>query len=181
MEATAVKTHLLSCAAALTLSLLSGGVYSQSVYKSVDESGNVIFSDAPPESAVITEAVDVPPGPSEESIEQAREEVKEVSKRADELEERRLQKEQARRAEERERQQQTWIAPPAESREDNPSPYWYPAYPAYPSRPHRPYPPQYPGSDHPAYTPGRPGPKPRPPGRPAPLPESGQVLGPARR
>jgi TolA-binding protein len=173
--------HLLSWSAALTLLLLSGGVCSQSVYKSVDESGNVIFSDTPPERAVITQSVEVPPGPSEESIEQAREEVEEISKRADELEERRLQKEQARRADERERQQQTRTEPPAQSGEDDASPYWYPAYPGYPTypgRPHRPYPPQHSGGDHPAYTPWRPGP--RPPGHPVPLPEGGRVLGPAR-
>jgi len=176
-----MKTHLLSCLAALTMSLVSGSVCSQAVYKSVDESGNVIYSDAPPESAVVTKAVEVPPGPSEESIEQAREEVAKVSKRADELEENRLQKEQARRAEERQRQQQAQTPPPYDGREYGTSPYWYPAYPAYPSRPHHPYPPHYPGGDHPAYRPGIPALPIRPPAPPVTLPEGGQVLGPARQ
>lgn len=56
---------------------------SNTVYKSVDESGHVTYSTAPPEDAVEAEAVQIPPGPSAKATEQAIERAKEMEQKAD--------------------------------------------------------------------------------------------------
>lgn len=169
---------ILSFAAALAISLPCSAIRADTIYQSIDASGNVTFSDTPSEGAAITRSVPVPQGPSEEAVEKAREEVEAISERADALEQKRLRKEQARRAEEHEQQRSAATAAPAEAVEYATPGYWYPAYPRHPLRPHRPYPPYYQGGDHPAYSPGIPGP--HPPVRPVTPPVNGQVLGPAR-
>ena len=52
-------------AVALVLAPLPGVAQ---VYRSVDESGRVTFSDKPPENAVEVEPVEIAPGPSEEQV-----------------------------------------------------------------------------------------------------------------
>ena len=43
------------------------------VYKSVDENGNVIYSEQPPAGSEASETLNMPPEPSEEEVEEARE------------------------------------------------------------------------------------------------------------
>lgn len=45
------------------------------VYKSVDAEGNITFSDTPDAGATRVETLDLPPGPSAEQVEQARERI----------------------------------------------------------------------------------------------------------
>lgn len=119
------------------------------VYKSVDEAGHVTFSTEPPEDAVRTETVHVPPGPSAQATEQAVERARELEKRSDAqfeaLTRRRQQKAQARRDAERLRldreaaERKRRIDEAAENRVRQPS--YYPAYPLYWGRPYPPRPP----------------------------------------
>ena len=52
---------------------LATATWAGTVYKSVDEKGNVIYSETPPAESEATEALDLPPEPSKEEVEEARE------------------------------------------------------------------------------------------------------------
>lgn len=57
---------------------LAATTWAGTVYKSVDEKGNVIYSEQPPAGSETTETLDMPPEPSEEEVEEARERDKEL-------------------------------------------------------------------------------------------------------
>jgi hypothetical protein len=55
------------------LVFLATTTWAGTVYKSVDEQGNVIYSEEPPAGSEAAETLDMPPKPSEEEVEEARE------------------------------------------------------------------------------------------------------------
>jgi len=122
------------------------------VYKSVDAAGNVTYSTTPPADAVEVQAVDLPPGPSEQQVQEAVERAGQTRQAADKMTEQRRQKEQAyRERREQAGQENVQSQAPADTSGDS----YYGAgwgYPYYP-RPIRPHPP-----------------KPRPPIEPPPPP-----------
>lgn len=163
--------------AALAVLLLAGPAFSQTVYKSVDESGETVYSDHPVPGAPQSEAVDITPAPSDEAVEQARQRVTATSQLADQLAEQRGKKQQQqRKAAEKTR------SPPAPPRQAQPdSPYY--GYPHHPRPPGHHPPPNYPyewqgPGDHPAFRP--PSPRRGPPPRPVPLPAAAGVVNPVR-
>jgi hypothetical protein len=117
----------------LLATLLLQAAHADPIYKSVDSAGNVTYSSTPP-AGVKVEKVDVPPSPTEEETRQATERMKQVEKRASEMESSRLEqqaKEQAREAEEarqREAQNPVVIQQPAYA----PQPGYYPPIPRMP-------------------------------------------------
>jgi hypothetical protein len=161
--------------AAIGALLLTAPALSQTVYKSVDESGETVYSDRPVSDALASETVELPPAPSDATIEQAQERANEASELADQLAEERAKKQQERKAAEKERShsaapQQIYLPPPD---------YGYPYHPRPPGhrpRPDYPYEWQGPG-DHPAFRP--PPNRPRPPPRPTAPPEAGGIVKPA--
>ena len=66
--------HLSHGMAIMVLALLPALSGAQ-VYRSVDESGNVIFSDSPPENAVEVEPVEIRPGPTTDQVRESQERV----------------------------------------------------------------------------------------------------------
>jgi len=145
--------------------------------KSMDEAGNVTYSDKPLPDAVKTEVVPVQPGPGEDEVKAAQERIEKTEKMAEEAR-------AARKAREKEREEARKAAEAAKPevviiKEESGGGY-YPEYsnpplitPGRPGKPiHRP-PPSQPRPEHPAYRP--PGSRPpvsRPPiaTPPTPLP-----------
>jgi len=141
----------------LLLTLLMGSwAQAQTPLKSVDEQGNVTYSDQPVPDAVKTEAVPVQPGPSEEEVKAARERIEKTEEMADEArkarEAREKEREEARRAAEAAKPEVVII------KEESGG--YYPEYrnpplitPGRPTNPiHRPNP-SRPKPEHPAYRP----------------------------
>ena len=136
---------------------------SAQVYRSVDEQGNVIFSDSPPDDAVEVAPVEIRPGPDDTQVRATRERL-DAQREALESREAGRAAEEARRREERLRQReaqaQRQAAQPAPSEASDPDAraWWYrgqqpPPRPRPPiARPpaERPRPP---GGDHPAFRP----------------------------
>jgi len=81
--------------------LLGSGAWAQSLYKSVDEQGQVTFSDSPPANAVNVEQVEVQPGPTAVQQQEGIDRMKRMESQASELGEA-----NAQRAEERKEMQQ---------------------------------------------------------------------------
>ena len=131
-------------------------VSAQTPVKSVDEQGNVTYSDQPVPDAVMTETVPVQSGPSEEEVKAARERIEKTEEMADEArkarEAREKEREEARRAAEAAKPEVVII------KEESGG--YYPEYsspplitPGRPTNPiHRPNPSQ-PKPEHPAYRP----------------------------
>ena len=127
------------------LTLLTGLQQSgsaQQVFRSVDSQGNISYSDAPPADASQTQTIDLPPGPTEEQVEQAQQRTRELKESVDQLTSERearekVQAEKRREQQERERaQEQEARLARLEAMERNRD-YWdYGVY--YPRRPHRP-------------------------------------------
>lgn len=144
---------------------------SETVYRSVDAEGNVVFSDRAPAEGAPAESVQLPQGPSEEAIQRAQERLRETEARADELTRQRHERERLRL----EAKPPTIIYPPPTQTRS----YGYPVYrrpgrpPYHPSWPH-PRPPDY-DDDHPAYWP--PSLPPAGPVRPTPLPSPAPAPG----
>ena len=146
----------------LALLIASTPAFTQ-VYRSVDEQGNVIFSDSPPEDAVEVTPVEIRPGPDDTQVRATRERL-DAQREALESREAERAAEEARRREERLRQReaqaQRQAAQPASSEASDPDAraWWYrgqqpPPRPQPPiARPpaERPRPP---GGDHPAFRP----------------------------
>lgn len=133
------------------------GVAEQPVYKSIDESGQVIYSTAPPETAVESRPVEIPPGPTEEQKRAAESLAEKTKRKAESLE--------RERAVEKEREKVTPSPPPIEEPVEARGPVEIVRVPA---RPHKRRPIESPdGGDHPVYDPGKRPIKPRPP-RPQP-------------
>ena len=89
----------------LVLLTLAPGLTTAQVYRSVDEKGNVIYSDKPSPGAVESAPVEIQPGPTEAQVQEAQERVEAVRERfeaqrmAREADEARRREERARRAE----------------------------------------------------------------------------------
>jgi hypothetical protein len=89
----------------LVLAASAPGLTMAQVYRSVDEAGNVIYSDKPPPDAVESTPVEIQPGPTEAQVQEAQERVDADRQRLDaqraarEAEEVRRREERARRAE----------------------------------------------------------------------------------
>jgi hypothetical protein len=66
--------------------LVATGVVAQPLYKSVNEQGEVTFSDKPPPSAVEVQEVQVQPGPSEARLQESLERTKRIESQASDLE-----------------------------------------------------------------------------------------------
>jgi hypothetical protein len=162
----------------------------QQVYRWVDANGNVNFSSTPPPDARAAEPVDLPPTPSAEEVEAARQREQSLQQLGDQLSQERQDRE-SQRAEERKAAQEA-AAPqqpppqPSDSGDDWSYGWWIPGQPNYrphprprPPWPERPVPPgprRDPTAppDHPAFWPREPvlPPVTRPgrPVEPAPLP-----------
>ena len=76
------------------------GLAEDTVYKSIDDSGNVTYSAEPPKDAATSESVQIPPGPPEqatkEALERARDMQQEANTRYDAAMQRRQQEAEAR-------------------------------------------------------------------------------------
>ena len=98
--------------ACMVLMLWAAIAPAQSVYKSVDAEGNVVYSDSPAPAAVQTETVAIDPAPTEQQVEQARQLTRQLQESGDALERARKQREselaeKRRLAEERRQQLET--------------------------------------------------------------------------
>jgi hypothetical protein len=129
-----------------------GAAGADTLYKSIDETGQVTYSSQPPKDAVEVEALQVAPGPSEEEIEKAAERAQRVGQAVDDryqaLMERREQEEQLRKEAE-EAEESARIARETAERlqriEESLEPeVTWPYYPGYPYNGWRPYPPYRP-------------------------------------
>ncbi len=136
------------------------------VYRSVDEAGNVTFSDAPPADAVEVTPVEIEPGPSAEALQAAQERAEvarqqlELQREARAAEEKRAHEARMRRLEEEALRASLKPLPLPPSEPARPTwnfyGFGYPGYPAYPAYPWH-------GSGFPVYPPP-PDPPPPPPG-----------------
>ena len=104
--------------------------------KSVDEHGNVTYSDEPVAGAVATEVVPVDPAPPEERVEAAKERAEEIQRLADEARQERLKKEELAAKERAEKAKaEPKVIVIDNSKNDNGG-YFYPRY--YPGGPIKP-------------------------------------------
>lgn len=71
---------------------------SETVYRTVDESGRVTFSDGPATDAVNIEKVEIPPGPSAQSIRETEARTEAIRKEAQRAQAERLKREKSRQA-----------------------------------------------------------------------------------
>lgn len=78
--------------------LLCAAASAQTVYKSVDEHGNVTYSKEPPRDAQAVEPLKIPPGPSETERSSAERRASEMQQAADRVEQQRSAGEDARKA-----------------------------------------------------------------------------------
>lgn len=65
------------------------------IFQTVDENGNVVFTDSPPADATNVEKVEIAPAPSQESISDTMKRNKAIRKALDEAQEKRLEKQTA--------------------------------------------------------------------------------------
>lgn len=138
----------------LPLAALGG----EPIYKSVDATGNVTYSEQPPANAAKVEDVQLPPGPSREEMQQSLERAKGVEQAADAhydaMMERRRQEEEARKKAQEEAdaaERQRRLDETIERLESQPSYYTWPQWRPYPPRPpHPPHPPRPPYPPHPS-------------------------------
>jgi len=134
-----------------------GAAGADTLYKSIDETGQVTYSSQPPKDAVEVEALQVVPGPSADEVENAAERAQRVERAVDDryqaLMERREQEEQLRKeaeeAEEsariaRETAERLQRIEESQSLEPGVALPYYPGYPYNGWRPYPPYPPYRP-------------------------------------
>ena len=152
------STRILTLAMALAL---YSGAQAQAPVKSVDEKGNVTYSDKPAEGAVSATVVPVSPGPSDEEVQAAQERVKQTREQAEKAEQERKALEEKRAAERAAAEERKAANPEVIIiREEGGYPAYYNNPPLITPRP----PGTSPGKpDHPAYQPENPINKPRPP------------------
>ena len=138
-----------------------GAVYAGSLYKSVNDQGEVTFSDSPPESAEEIETIEIQPGPTEAQRRESAERARQIESLANDLGESNTQRERQ-RIEAQQQAKENEVQPVTEYNDGH----------AYPNRPI--YPPVIRPPVHPELPilPGS-------PGRPVQLP-AGPVLGPGR-
>ncbi len=170
-----MKRLILSCISCLLPLLITTAATAQPVYRSIDASGNVTFSDQPTGDAVLSEAIPVPPRLSDDQIERAHREVEAVVKRADALHRERLLQRQARRESSRQSAPPVWRTTASESGDRTATYRWRPRLPHFRPLPHDHLPVEHAGrGDHPVFRPRRPAPQPE-------LPEVSQQLLPRGR
>ena len=141
---------------AILVCLSVGAVYAQSLYKSVNDQGEVTFSDSPPDSAAGIETIEIQPGPTEAQRRESAERARQIESLANDLGESNTQRERQ-RIEARQQAQQLGEYNDGRT---------YPNRPIYPPVTRPPVQPELP------ILPGS-------PGRPVTLP-AGPVLGPGR-
>ncbi|MDT8283378.1 MAG: DUF4124 domain-containing protein [Gammaproteobacteria bacterium] len=148
--------------------LCSTAAYAETVYKSVDENGNVSYSATPPPNSEQTKKIDIQPPPSEEDIKSAQQRHQRIQETAGILDEDRKKRNEMTAEEKRleqEKQKQLQLQQQAEKNNNNQDygyPYYYPW--RYPAR----YPRHYPGGNRPGSRPITP--EPFQPPRPVQLP-----------
>ncbi|MBW9257317.1 MAG: DUF4124 domain-containing protein [Candidatus Thiodiazotropha sp. (ex. Lucinisca nassula)] len=81
----------------VTVVLLLPLTLTAEVYRTVDEDGNVTYTDTPPADPQNVERVEIQPGPSEESISDTMERNRAIRKAMEEVQEKRLEKSTARK------------------------------------------------------------------------------------
>jgi len=135
---------LFSCAAA--------SVAAETLYKSVNEKGEITFSDSPPENAANVQEIQVQPAPTEQQQRESMEREKMIESQAN-----KLGAANAARAQEREEQKPQEVPEAVEPIESYNTGNYYRNNPQDPNRPIRPLP-------------GNPSPKPLPVTRPGPRP-----------
>ena len=159
------RCPLMSLAVVLVLMPMSGVAQ---VYRSVDESGRVTFSDTPPENAVEVEPVEIAPGPSDEQVRESQARAEANQEMLDSL---RTTRQEARDRAHEERMQRLQeealrasIKPPPQQPAEPNRRRWgyygyglptYPGYPTYPVLPH-PKPPVHLPEPHKPVAPRRP-------------------------
>lgn len=149
-------TRVLIFLVAVLVALLFSVATLAQVYKSVDETGKVIYSDRPIPGATSSEEVAIEPGPGEAQVKEAQERADRTSQRATEMAEERARKQQATRVSEGQREPAE-VEPVQESGRAG----WYPGY----SWPRPPL-----GGGRPPGPPARPPLRPKPPPKPVQLP-----------
>ena len=126
------------------------------IYKSVDKEGHVTYSAQPPPGAAKVEDVQLPPGPSEEAVQESLERAKSIGEAADArydatMEQRRQEAEARKKAQEQAAaaEQQRRIEESLQEQESEP--YYSDFWPGWrrPIPPHPPYPPHPPRPPHP--------------------------------
>ena len=150
----------------LVIVLFATGAAAQPLYKSVNDQGEVTFSDRPPPGAVEVQEVQVQPGPSEARQLESAERVKRIQSQADDLGASNAERAQQRKQEQQQAQQkakETEVQPLATDTNDT---YSYPNRPLYPPVIKPPIRPEHP------IAPGG-------PGRPVTLP-AGPIAAPGR-
>lgn len=137
------KIVLLSCCISLSIPV---SLFAQGPVKSVDESGNVTYSDRPTSDAVSSTEVSIQPGPSQSEIDAAKQRADQMKEQADQAQ---AEREAATKKQAMERKATEVRKPEPESVEAS-------GYPAY-KKPARPTPPiarpPTSGSDHPDFQP----------------------------
>jgi len=69
----------------ITVCLTSSSVIAEPVYKSVNEKGEVTFSDSPPPAAVDVQQIQVQPAPTESQVQEGQAREKRINKQANEM------------------------------------------------------------------------------------------------
>ena len=120
----------------------------QTVYKSIDINGNVVYSDAPLENAVLVETMTLPDTAREDSAQDdADARIEQMADTTERLQQDREKRTQARREAEAALMPEQLTTPPVIYREEHYYNNYYPSYNRYPYRPFwqqpRRYPPRY--------------------------------------
>ena len=106
---------VLSLGLLFMLSTVQMTAAAQQVYRSVDPQGNIIYSDNPPADAAQIQNVELPPGPTEEQVEQAQQRGRAIQESADKMASEREAREKI-AAEKRREEQQRQLAAEQEAR-----------------------------------------------------------------
>lgn len=90
---------LAACCVGTALLLAGSYASSQEVYRTVDESGEVTYSDTPPAPDAKSNIVDLPPPPSQQRVEEAKQRAEQERQMSNQLEQERRHLENERKAE----------------------------------------------------------------------------------
>lgn len=135
-------------AALMLLAIVAVQAQGQTVYKSVDINGNVVYSDAPLENAVLVETITLPDTDRKDSVQHdADARIEQMANTTERLQQDREKRTQARREAEEALIPEPLATPPVIYREEH---YYNNYYPYYNRHPYRPfwqkpqrYPPRY--------------------------------------
>ena len=153
-----MRNQVIGCC--IAISLFASSVSAQPLYKSVNEQGEVTFSDSPQPNAVEVQEVQLPPGPTEAQQQESLERAQRIESQASDLG-----AANAERARQRKDDQQQQLQPQAKEEDVQPITGYNDGY-RYPKRP------LYPPVMRPPVIPGG-------PGRPVQLPAA-PVMAPGR-